>query len=156
MARDRKWQIFKILFSDHCYPYISILWPSLDFHNSIEGIYMIIHNGNIYQQRSQFKDGRISYRCSLYHQRTGSCKATLVTDSQRSLILAESPHNHRDRSPSTLDSKRTIHRLKEMYDGSRPVRIHAQELGIPANSTMRMRCHRIRKRTESGHQRTSH
>ena len=82
---------------------------------------MVIHNGNIYQQRSQYKDGRIAYRCSLYHARTGSCKATLTTDSQRTLILSETPHNHRDRSPGTLDSKRRAHRLKEPYDGSRPV-----------------------------------
>ena len=50
---------------------------------------MIIHQGNLYQQRSQYKDGRISYRCSLYHQRTGSCTALLTTDSQNSLVFSQ-------------------------------------------------------------------
>ena len=53
---------------------------------------MIIHQGNLYQQRSQYKDGQISYRCSLYHQRTGSCTALLTTDSQNSLVFSQSTH----------------------------------------------------------------
>ena len=115
---------------------------------------MIIHQGNLYQQRSQYKDGRISYRCSLYHQRTGSCTALLTTDSQHSLVLSQSTHNHPERSPNTLDSKRRTHRLKEMYTGNptKPVRVAAEELGVTVNQSMRMRCHRIRKRTESDQQ----
>ena len=115
---------------------------------------MIIHQGNLYQQRSQYKDGRISYRCSLYHQRTGSCTALLTTDSQNSLVFSQSTHNHPERSPNTLDSKRRTHRLKEMYTGNptKPVRVAAEELGVIVNQSMRMRCHRIRKRTESDQQ----
>ena len=32
----------------------------------------IIYNNNVFQERSSLKD-RISYRCSLYHTRNGSC-----------------------------------------------------------------------------------
>jgi hypothetical protein len=140
--------------SDHPTSHPSPSYPNstnlLEVITTSRGKPMIIHEGNLFQQRSQAKDGRITYRCSLYHQRTGSCTAILTTDSQRSLVLSnKGTDNHPDRSPNTLDQKRRGHRLKELYAGnpSKPIRVAAEELGVVVTPSMRMKCRRMRNKT---------
>ena len=114
----------------------------------------IIYDNNVFQERSNLKD-RISYRCSLYHTRNGSCPATLKTDKQRSLVLETTgTHNHPDRSPNTLEKKRKMHQIKQTYtaDPSRPIRVIAEELGVVPTVSLRMKHSRLRKRTTSSQQ----
>ena len=126
----------------------------LEVVTSSRGKPMIIHQGNLFQQRSELTDGRLNYRCSLYHKRSGSCPALLTTDTERTLILTcKGEHNHSDRSPDTLNKKRTTHVLKETYskNPSRPVRVVAEELGVTLTNSLKMKSSRIRKKTKGEH-----
>ena len=111
---------------------------------------MIIHVSYLFQQQTLLADGRLNYRCSLYHKRSGSCPALLTTDENRTLILSRTgEHNHPDRSPDTLNKKRTSHVLKQTYskDPSRPVKVVAEELGVTLTKSLKMKTIRIRKNT---------
>ena len=58
-------------------------------------------------------------------------------------------HNHPDRSPDTLNKKRTSHVLKQNYskDPSRPVKVVAEELGVTLTKSLKMKTIRIQKKT---------
>ena len=76
----------------------------LEVLRTTQGKPMILHQDNLFQQRSELKES-LSYRRNLYHTRNGSCPAVLITtDKDRSLLLSfNGPHNHPDRNPNTLD-----------------------------------------------------
>ena len=89
----------------------------LEVLRTTRGKPMILHQYNLFQQRSGLKE-ILTYRCNLYHTRSGSCPATLTTDKCRSLLLSfNGQHNHPDRSPNTrrLDKHLKRHRLHLTY-----------------------------------------
>ena len=106
----------------------------------------IIYNNNLFQERSQLKEN-ISFRCSLYHSRNGSCPATIKTDKERSLVLeAKGSHNHPDLSPNTLNKKRKTHQITKTYgtNPDRPVRVVTEVVMTPS---LQMKHSRIRNKT---------
>ena len=107
---------------------------------------MIVHEINIFQQRSEQKHS-FSHRCNLYHTRNGGCPATLTTDKERSLLLSlKGPHNHPDKSPNTLEKQRKRHRLHTTYTANKPIRVLATEFGVPVDNTLCLQLSRLRKR----------
>ena len=96
---------------------------------------MIVHEVNIFQQRSEQKHS-FSHRCNLYHTRNGGCPATLTTDKEQSLLLSlKGPHNHPDRSPNTLEKQRKRHRLHTTYTANLHKPLHSWQQSLECLST---------------------